>query len=140
VVMAVEFTDEGVGMAFVEGNMLLQQATVLAMVASYDSAATSCKVWVDGEEDARVRVGPGITRTVTNFLPVGENFVVLGQSTDDDGNVWYSLDHTVASPGKLVDSAFVRASDVNSLGDCSNLPDAEAPAVVPIEATEEAGS
>ncbi|RMG90049.1 MAG: hypothetical protein D6712_00555, partial [Chloroflexi bacterium] len=33
VVMAVEFTDEGVGMAFVEGNMLLQQATVLAMVA-----------------------------------------------------------------------------------------------------------
>ena len=141
-VFAVQFAgDTGTGWATVTeesaGMMALQRATVHAIIASYNSADYACTVWSPGEEAARVRVGPGINRTVVTYLPVEQNFTPLGQSTDEDDTLWYQFDTEQAAPTSLINEAWVSASDLESMGDCSNVPDAEAPELVPIEPADE---
>jgi hypothetical protein len=79
-----------------------------------------------------LRVGPGFNRTSIAFLPDGEDFDVLGQSTDDESNLWYQLDKAQAAPNTSANEIWVLSDEAASQGDCAAVQDADAPPIVPI--------
>lgn len=100
-----------------------------------DSAGTAVEACVLSTSQAatvQVRVGPGINRTVIAFMPASVDFEALGQTTDDDGNVWFRVDETKAASGKAVNETWVQGDDVDQEGDCTDVVDAAAPPIIPI--------
>ena len=79
-----------------------------------------------------IRVGPGANRTVIAFLPAGINFEALGQTSDSDGNMWFSVPKEEVAPTKAVNETWVAADSVDQSGDCANVVDALAPPIIPI--------
>jgi|GEM_PF-2489942 len=123
--------------------------TVDEVVASFDAGAESkadasadtgtetvasdpCSLSTAQANTVQLRVGPGFNRTVIAFLPDGVDFDALGQSTDDDGNVWFRVDESLAAPGKAVNETWLLGTDVTQSGDCSTVVDAAAPPIIPI--------
>jgi hypothetical protein len=92
----------------------------------------ACTVSTDQARTVSLRVGPGFNRTSVAFLPDGEDFDVLGQSSDDEGNLWYQLDKEQAAPSTSANEIWVLSDEVNSAGDCASVVDADAPPIVPI--------
>jgi hypothetical protein len=68
------------------------------------------------------------------FLPSDEEIPVLGQTEDDDDNLWYQLDKDLAAPGRAINEAWVAADDeaLETIGDCDDIDDAAAPPIIPI--------
>lgn len=94
----------------------------------------SCFVITDSSRTIRVRVGPGENRTSVTFLPVEEEIPVLGETEDDDGNLWYRLDKELAAPGRAINEAWIAVEndDLETIGDCDDVGDATAPPIIPI--------
>jgi uncharacterized surface protein with fasciclin (FAS1) repeats len=99
--------------------------------SSESGGGESCLVFTEGAEDVQVRVGPGENRGVVAFLPVNVEFEVLGQATDADDNVWFKLDKEEATPGRSNNEAWVSADDVETIGNCDDVIDVNAPPVIP---------
>ncbi len=92
----------------------------------------ACTVSTTESNTVQIRVGPGSNRTVIAFLPTGLDFGVLGQTTDDDDNVWFSVPKDDVAPTKAVNETWVAADSVDQSGDCANVVDALAPPIIPI--------
>jgi len=118
-------------------------ATIDEVVASFDigdgssagegeSGGEACVLSTADANTVQLRVGPGFNRTVIAFLPASVDFEALGQTTDDDGAVWFRLDETLAAPGKAVNEIWVLGDDVDQSGDCANVVDDDAPPIIPI--------
>jgi hypothetical protein len=92
----------------------------------------ACTVSTDQARTVALRVGPGFNRTSVAFLPDGEDFDVLGQASEDDGNLWYQLDKAQAAPDSSAGEIWVLSDEVATQGDCVAVVDADAPPIVPI--------
>lgn len=101
-------------------------------MAGASGSGEACVISVADADSARVRVGPGENRTSVTFLASGQDFTVQGVSEDDAGNAWYQLDKEEAAPGRAINEAWVSADLVDSSGDCDNVAEADAPAIIPI--------
>jgi uncharacterized surface protein with fasciclin (FAS1) repeats len=95
-------------------------------------SAEACIISTSEEGIVQVRVGPGNNRSSVSFLPANQDFEPLGQSVDDEGNVWYQLDKETAAPGRAINEAWVAAEQVDTAGDCSAVDEAAAPPIIPI--------
>lgn len=91
-----------------------------------------CVVSVATADTGRLRVGPGENRSAVAFLPIGDEYTVLGRLEADDGSVWYQLDKDEAAPTSAANEIWIAADDVESTGDCDLVGDASAPPIVPI--------
>jgi uncharacterized surface protein with fasciclin (FAS1) repeats len=92
----------------------------------------SCFIFTEEADTIQIRVGPGENRGVVAFLPVDVEFEVLGQATDSDDNVWFKLDKEEATPNRSNAEAWVAADDVETIGNCDDVIDVNAPPVIPI--------
>jgi hypothetical protein len=108
-----------------------------------------CMVWAAKVNTVSVRVGPGKNRTSFVFLPINQDFEVLGKAEDDDGGLWWKLDRAIVAPKKSAAEAWVAQADVTATGGCEAVLDVNAPPIIPIanaptsnvpETTPEAGS
>lgn len=102
------------------------------MIAEAEASGEVCTVSTDAAATVQIRVGPGFNRTVIAFLPAQIEFTAQGQTTDDDGNVWFRIPREEAAPTKAVNETWVAADDVDQAGDCGNVADAAAPPLIPI--------
>ncbi len=82
-------------------------------------------------QNAEIRVGPGFNRGVFTYMPTNQDFTVIGQTTDGDGNLWYELDKTELPGGNEVISMWVLASQVQASGACGAVPSATPPPLIP---------
>ncbi|MBK9121625.1 MAG: hypothetical protein IPM16_00690 [Chloroflexi bacterium] len=89
-----------------------------------------CAVRTD-RTDVAVRVGPGLLRGHFMFLPPGVEYVVIGQAADETGMLWWQLDKTQFAGHEAVISLWVAQDDVEELGVCTQIPQAEIPPVIP---------
>lgn len=94
-----------------------------------------CVVYIEFEEQADVRVGPGNNRTGITFLDLDIEYSVLSYSVDDRGVIWYELDKDEAAPGRLIEEAWVSSQEVLTDGDCTALELGDAPPLIPIDGT-----
>lgn len=118
-----------------DNNMKAARALVRSLRTADELAQSSgepCLVSTESERSASLRVGPGENRTSVAFLPAGDEFAVLGQSSDDDGNIWFKLDKAEAAPKSSANEIWVSSDNVTTSGDCESVVDADAPPVVPI--------
>jgi Tol biopolymer transport system component len=77
------------------------------------------------------RVGPGENRGEFTRLAVDQDFLVIGQALDAQGNLWYELDKTQIPGHEAVIALWVRARDVDSVGACDTLPQGNIPPIIP---------
>ncbi len=89
-----------------------------------------CIVRTDREE-VEVRVGPGENRSVFTTLPSNQDFRVIGQALDGQGNIWYELDKDQIPGSEMANSLWVKAADIQTSGDCGATPRVEAPPIIP---------
>jgi len=109
------------------------------VVASFDIGEASeasggevCTLSTTSSDTVQIRVGPGFNRTVIAFLPANVDFEAQGQTTDDDGNVWFRVPEDQAAPTKAVNETWIAGDDVDQSGDCAGVVDALAPPIIPI--------
>jgi formylglycine-generating enzyme required for sulfatase activity/serine/threonine protein kinase len=76
-----------------------------------------------------VRVGPGDNRGIRGSLPTDIDVLVIGQATDDLGEVWWQIQPPGYDPNEA-DRYWVAASNVTASGDCSLVEDTNAPPIV----------
>lgn len=112
------------GMIFVVDRVLIP--------LTEDPGGGVCIVSTSAKNSVAVRVGPGENRTSVTFLPTNQDFEVLGQAVDDDGNAWFKLDPAEAAAGRAINEAWVAADELDQTGDCDNVSEAAAPPIIPI--------
>ena len=103
----------------------LEEATI-----SFARQAAPCLVRV-AQGPVQVHVGPGRHRSVFAMLEMGRDYLVLGQATDDAGNLWWQIDKTVFPGHEGVISLWVAEADVVEIGDCDEVPQEEPPPLIP---------
>ncbi len=113
------------------GVIALVLALILGRVSQTDEQATDataslepCTIRTEQAGIVTVRVGPGAHRGVLQFLPTNETLNVIGQATDEDDAIWWKIE----LPGVV--EAWVAADDVEEMGGCEVVGDADAPPVV----------
>jgi hypothetical protein len=84
-------------------------------------------------EGVWLHVGPGRGRTVFAFMPVGRRIEVTGMSRDSEDNRWWRIDKTQIPGHEAVISLWVMDSDVEEFGECEQVPEEDAPDIVPME-------
>jgi hypothetical protein len=89
-----------------------------------------CTVRTD-QRDINLRVGPGDNRGIFTTLPLNQEINVIGQATDDQGKVWWEIDKTQIPGHEQVNSLWVAQSDVQASGECSQVPVATPPPLIP---------
>jgi hypothetical protein len=94
-----------------------------------------CAIRAD-REGVSVRVGPGLSRAVFTYLNPGIEYGVVGQAVDSDGIAWWEIDKSRITGGEAALSLWVAQGDVTALGDCTQVPQAEIPPVIPGEPEE----
>ncbi|MBI5960453.1 MAG: hypothetical protein HY866_17055 [Chloroflexi bacterium] len=99
---------------------------------------TPCQVIAE-TANVQVHVGPGRHRGIFAYMESGIPYTVTGQALDPDGNVWWQLDKTQFAGHEGVISLWVAASDVVEEGNCTNIPEAEIPPIVPDEPEQPGG-
>ncbi|PJF39367.1 MAG: hypothetical protein CUN54_08875 [Phototrophicales bacterium] len=129
----VEFCPAGVprcpiGFESLPTSAMASASSTDEMANAAQETAMMCRVRTNGSNLVRVRVGPGTNRDVRIFLPADTDFPVVGQNVDRQGNSWWKLDVTDYFP--TIDEAWVFPADVQSSGDCSNLPIAPVSAII----------
>ena len=82
--------------------------------------------------DVRARVGPGLDHAAFAFLTAGVEYPVIGQAFDEAGNLWWQIDKSFIPGGEAALSLWVLASEVETVGDCTQVP----PGGVPPEVTQ----
>jgi hypothetical protein len=80
-----------------------------------------------------VHVGPGPERSVFTYLPPGVDILVIGQAVGSDGNLWWEINKAQIPGGDAAASLWVAPSDVTTVGNCTQVPQAEIPPVIPEE-------
>jgi hypothetical protein len=95
------------------------------------TSTASCTISAPNGQEVNLRVGPGTNRTSIAFLPNGE-FGVVGQTSDDDGAIWYKLDKEEAAPQTAAIEIWVAAEAIIEAGDCAAVVDAFAPPIIPV--------
>ncbi len=115
----------------IPGIMALVLALILGRVSQSDEQTTDttaflepCTISTEQAGIVTVRVGPGTHRGVLQFLPANETLSVIGQATDEGGAIWWKIE----LPGVV--EAWVAADDVEEMGGCEVVGDADAPPVV----------
>ena len=76
---------------------------------------------------------PGLSRSAFTYLNPGIEYGVSGQAADEGGNLWWEVDKTQFAGHEDVISLWVAQSDVTAVGNCSQVPQAEIPPVIPGE-------
>ena len=89
-----------------------------------------CAIRAD-RDGVAVRVGPGVWRSQFIYLLPGIEYTVIGQAADDTGALWWQLDKTQFAGHEAVTSLWVAQADVIALGDCTDIPQADIPPIVP---------
>ncbi len=87
------------------------------------TTATICMAQTQ-QTDITIHVGPGYNRAIRLYMPPDQQFPVTGQSVAGDGTLWWKIE----VPG--VDEAWVAAQDVDNLGTCETVTDADVPPIV----------
>ena len=121
--------------AYVPRGQQSKLRSIFDLAQSLDSAsveAVDCRISVDSERTAQLRVGPGTNRTAFAFLPAKKDYVPLGQIEADDGSIWFQLDRELAAPQSAAAEAWVAAEAVQTEGNCLALGLSDAPPIVPI--------
>lgn len=139
-IIALPMDDVSLGLVtfVVDGNQIDDiSATVDDVVSSFNTGGSTatgeaCTLSTDQSNTVQIRVGPGSNRTVIAFLPAGVGYDALGQTTDGDGNVWFSVPKEEVAPTKAVNETWVAGDSVDQSGDCANVVDALAPPIIPI--------
>jgi hypothetical protein len=90
----------------------------------------TCLVRTQWELFARVRVGPGVNRSAFAFLPANQDFNVIGQALDSEGKVWWELDKNQIPGGEMALSLWVAEEEVEEIGNCAGVPQAEVPPII----------
>lgn len=105
-----------------------------AAAASGDDSesATPCTISTEDANTVAIRVGPGTNRTSFAFLPVGEDFEVIGKAEANDGSLWWKVDRAAVAPKKSAAEAWIAQDDVAASGGCDAVVDVNAPPVIPI--------
>lgn len=77
-----------------------------------------CSLSTDTADSVDVRVGPGANRTRIGFLPAGTDITIIGQFTNDAGELWYQVDKFQAAPFNANDifEAWVLSTNVTTSG------------------------
>jgi len=83
--------------------------------------------------DVRVRVGPGLDRAAFAFLTAGVEYPVIGHHFDAAGNLWWQIDKSLIPGGEAALSLWVLSTEVEAIGDCTQVPPGDVPPVVPVE-------
>lgn len=86
--------------------------------------------------DVRVRVGPGLDRAAFAFLTAGVEYPVIGHAFDAAGNLWWQIDKSLIPGGEAALSLWVLSTEVEAIGDCTQVPPGDVPPVVPVEPEE----
>ena len=92
---------------------------------------TPCAISTE-EDDVLVHVGPGRNRGVFSYLPPGKPFTVIGQAPDDEGALWWKLDKNEFEGSEVVNSLWVKADDVRSVGSCGMVEVVPPPPLIPV--------
>lgn len=100
-----------------DAQQRLSAGTLPADPAQFAQSTAPCTVRASNE--VSVRVGPGENRGVYTSLPANRDFTVTGQSTANDGSLWWQLDKTEIEGGDMANSLWVAQTDVVSSGNCS---------------------
>lgn len=78
-----------------------------------------------------MRVGPGTNRGVNGSLPLDREFVVIATNTpNSEGSIWWRLDKSEVAPRSSANELWVAATEVTTSGDCSTVPDQNAPPII----------
>jgi|GEM_PF-5721942 len=116
--------------AIAEQETINTTATTEAFALLPTTTPEPCYVSTD-QQSVAIRVGPGINRGVRGSMPLNEDVLAVGQTTDDDENVWYKLQPDDIAEGEE-DRYWVLAEDVNQTDSCDTLPDAFGSALIPV--------
>lgn len=139
-IIALPMSDESLGLvmfAITSDDSDDVSPIVDEVIASFDvggSVATgeACTLSTTQSNTVQIRVGPGTHRTVIAFLPANIDFDALGQTTDDDGNVWFSVAKEEVAPTKSANETWVASDGVDQSGNCTGVVDALAPPLIVI--------
>jgi hypothetical protein len=148
--IVIRFSDDTLGAldSVSLGGRLTEEDEVLAIAASLDRGesggasgdvsattdTTPCTASTGTADSVPVRVGPGTNRAPFVFLPVDQDFTVLGKAEASDGSLWWKLDKQEVAPKKSAAEAWVAQLDVEESGGCDAVVDVNAPPVIPIVA------
>ncbi len=127
-----------------EPGVTTEQADLAAEIAASFAGAENvdpappaeCRVSTSEANSVQVRVGPGTHRSVYAFMPAGEEFLVTGTATADDGSQWYRLVVLEVAPAKAANEAWVAQAEVDESGDCGAVDESIAPPIVPLAGQE----
>jgi hypothetical protein len=78
---------------------------------------------------ASIHVGPSFDRTIRGSLGLNVQVLVTGQTTDEDGQIWWRIqpENFLATEP---DRYWVPNSQVQTIGDCASVPQVEGSAVI----------
>jgi hypothetical protein len=103
-----------------------QVNALLAQIAPAE--AVECFVSAADAGGAPMRLGPGINRgEYTSLRPEDGEVRVIGQANADDGSLWWRVEENYDAVNEL----WVADSKVVTSGDCDNVGQAAAPALIP---------
>jgi hypothetical protein len=72
-----------------------------------------------------------VNRSAFAFLPANQDFNVIGQALDSEGKVWWELDKNQIPGGEMALSLWVAEEEVEEIGNCAGVPQAEVPPIIP---------
>jgi hypothetical protein len=85
-----------------------------------------CTVTTDQVDVVRKRVGPGGERGILGFIPAGVAIDVVGQFTNESGELWYQVDKEASAAPASAQAVWVLASEMTVGGaGCSLVPTVE---------------
>ena len=112
------------------GDFEDNEALIMAIASSFDFLGDQCTVRSAEGVNVSVRVGPGAHRGVLQFMAADQDFVVLGQMEDDDGDLWWKLDPGEVAPTSGANEVWVSDAEVVTDGACAIIGEAQAPPVI----------
>lgn len=117
----------GVGAWFEETGAICHKQIPFVLAGGQ---VTPCLIRTD-RQNVPVHVGPGQNRSVFTFLPPNQDFTVIGQAPDSEGNPWWEIDKTQIPGHEGVNGLWVAQADVTATGGCDQVQNSEAPPIIP---------
>jgi hypothetical protein len=111
----------------VDAKITIERPKPISTPTEVRAAATVAPCFVTPKSTGYVdiRVGPGENRGLRSSLNAREEVLVVGQATDDDGNLWWKIQPEGYNKNEA-DRYWVAADDVREIGDCDLVANAEA--------------
>lgn len=104
-------------------NPLPNQPVALNIDFEVPPGQAPCLLQAPGPQQTRLRLGPGVTRSVLRFLPADDRYPADAQIFLADGTRWYRLEMAALPFQVNSDELWTSSTEVTTLGDCVNLPD-----------------